>query len=80
MSEYATEPVQIHDVPVDVVETLRARASAEGLSLDAYLRGALVDLANTPTMAEVFQRTRLQPRTIDVAEYVRVLREIREEE
>ncbi|XVV06806.1 hypothetical protein ACQPW3_16040 [Actinosynnema sp. CA-248983] len=80
MSDAATKPVQIRDVPVEVIETLQARASAEGLSLTTYLRRILVEMASTPTMAEIFQRSRLQPRTIDVAEYVRVLREIREEE
>ncbi|MFI9812053.1 hypothetical protein [Saccharothrix variisporea] len=67
MSEHEVKPVQIRDVPVGVIEVLQARASAEGISLTAYLRRFLVELANTPTMAEVYHRSWPRPWEIDGA-------------
>jgi hypothetical protein len=80
MSERDTKPVHVRDVPADVVEILQARASAEGMSLTAYLRNRFIEMARQPTMAELYQRSRAEASTLDVSEYIRVLREIREEE
>jgi plasmid stability protein len=44
--------IQIREVPEGTYRTLRGRAAAEGLSLTAYLRRQLDDLANRPTMTE----------------------------
>lgn len=52
MSEHATKPVQIRDVPADVVDTLQARAGKAGMSLTAYLRNLLTDVARRPSMEE----------------------------
>ena len=52
MSERDTKPVHIRDVPADVVDILQARAGARGMSLTAYLRNHLVDMAAKPTMEE----------------------------
>jgi hypothetical protein len=79
MSERDTKPVHVRDVPADVVETLQARANAEGVSLTAYLRNMFIEMARQPTMAEIYQRSRLQGSTLDVGDYVREVRRIREE-
>ncbi|WP_033441361.1 FitA-like ribbon-helix-helix domain-containing protein [Saccharothrix sp. NRRL B-16314] len=79
MSERATKPVHIRDVPADVVATLQARANAEGISLTAYLRNMFIEMARQPTMTEIYQRSRLHGSTLDVGDYVRDVRKIREE-
>ncbi len=50
--------VQIRDVPEDVHRTLKARASASGLTLTEYLRGLLARAAARPTSAELAARIR----------------------
>ncbi len=48
-----TTVVQVRDVPVDVVATLKARAEARGQSLAAYLRDLLAREAQTPPIEDV---------------------------
>jgi plasmid stability protein len=48
-----TTVVQVRDVPVDVVDTLKARAEARGQSLTAYLRDLLAREAQTPPIEDV---------------------------
>ena len=48
-----TTVVQVRDVPVDVVATLKARAEAQGESLAAFLRNLLAHEASMPPIDEV---------------------------
>ena len=48
-----TTVVQVRDVPVEVVATLKARAEAHGQSLAAYLRDLLTREAQTPPIEDV---------------------------
>jgi len=48
-----TTVVQVRDVPVDVVATLKARAEVRGQSLAAYLRELLAREAQTPPIEDV---------------------------
>lgn len=48
--------IQVKDVPSEVHAVLRARAAAEGKSLQEYLLGTLVEQAATPTLDEVLDR------------------------
>jgi antitoxin FitA len=48
--------VQIRDLPEATVSALKAKASAEGMSLSAFLRRELQDLAARPSNAEVVER------------------------
>jgi hypothetical protein len=77
MSERDTKPVHVRDVPADVVDTLQARASAEGMSLTAYLRNMFVEVASRPTMAEVYQRSWPRPWDVDGESLQRAVREAR---
>lgn len=52
----SSEIIQVRDVPSEDVDTLRARASARGMSLSAYLRELIHDDASQPGMAEVVDR------------------------
>ena len=79
MSERETKPVHIRDVPAAVVDILQARANAEGMSLTVYLRNRFIEMARQPTMVDIYQQSRTEGSTLDVSEYIRVLREIREE-
>jgi plasmid stability protein len=45
--------VQVRDVPVDVVATLKARADARGESLAAFLRNLLAQEASMPPIEDV---------------------------
>lgn len=48
--------LQVRDVPEPVLETLRERASLEGLSLSAYVRKLLTQETAQPTMEETLAR------------------------
>ena len=48
--------IQIKDVPEKVHAVLRRRAATAGQSLQEYLLARLRDDAQTPTIAEVFER------------------------
>lgn len=71
--------VQIRDVDEAVREQLKARAAAEGVSFNSYLRGLLADEAARPTRAEVLQRIRerTERATVGSAGVVRAGREER---
>jgi len=48
--------IQIRDVDEQAYTVLRTRAAAENLSLAAYLKRQLEDLASRPTMAELLAK------------------------
>jgi antitoxin FitA len=48
--------VQIKNVPTDVHQILRDRASKAGQSLQAYLLAQLEEQASKPTIKELFER------------------------
>lgn len=50
--------ITVRDVPEDVHRTLSVRAAAERRSLQEYLRGELVALAQTPSRDEWLARVR----------------------
>lgn len=52
----SVEIIQVRDVPADDVRRLRARASAQGMSLSAYLRGLIRAEVSRPTMGELVAR------------------------
>jgi len=70
----------VPDVPAEVVAILRARASARSVPLDDYVRELLVEVARTPTMAEVYQRSWPRPWDIDGEALAEVVRAAREED
>ncbi len=46
----------VRDVPLEVAETLKDRAAAEGKSLSAYVNAELAKIAARPTNAEIAAR------------------------
>ncbi|NEE02232.1 antitoxin [Phytoactinopolyspora halotolerans] len=56
-----TKPIQIRDVPSDALNVMRMRASAEGMSLTAYLRRMVIEAAAQPTVAEVLAHAAQRP-------------------
>jgi plasmid stability protein len=73
--------VQVKHVPDDVHRVLRRRAADAGQSLQEYTLALLVDHAETPTLAEVFeqidQRSGSQSTMRDAVEAIRADREAR---
>jgi antitoxin FitA len=53
---WVSRPIQIREVPDDIVEALKAKAEKEHLSLAAYALRVLERDALTPTIAEVLAR------------------------
>ena len=51
-----TTVIGVQGVPTGVVEILKGRAEAGGLSLAAYIRGLLPEEASRPELAEVMAR------------------------
>jgi plasmid stability protein len=49
--------IQIRNVPDDVHRTLRARATAAGVSLSDYLLDELARVADRPALADVLARS-----------------------
>ncbi|GAB2965612.1 hypothetical protein GCM10027184_12250 [Saccharothrix stipae] len=80
MSERDTKPVHIRNVPADVVDVLQTRAGARGMSLTAYLRNHLVDMAARPTMEEWIQAATDRDWGVTSETIQRTITEIREEE
>jgi antitoxin FitA len=58
--------IQIRNVPDQLYRRLKACAAQEGISLSAYLRAQIQDVAERPTAAELKQRLesrgRVRPR------------------
>jgi plasmid stability protein len=50
--------IQIRDIPDEDAEVLRKRAEAAGMSLQAYMRQQLINLARRRTKAEVMAAVR----------------------
>jgi antitoxin FitA len=48
-----TTIVQVRDVPVSVLATLKARAEAQGVSLSAFLRDLMASEAAMPPIGDV---------------------------
>ncbi|WP_460476913.1 FitA-like ribbon-helix-helix domain-containing protein [Brachybacterium huguangmaarense] len=65
----------IRDVPVDVAETLKERAAAEGASLSAYVARELTGIARRPSHEAVAARLRerSRPNGVDTAAILDVL-------
>ena len=50
--------IQIRNVPDDVHQALKIRATKAGMSLSAYLLREITKVAEKPTLEEVFERIR----------------------
>jgi plasmid stability protein len=73
--------VQIRDLNDETYTVLRTRAAAEHLSLSAYLRRQLEQMAATPSMAEIMERAdrrRQRGVHIDGANVVATIRAMRD--
>ncbi|MGH3948067.1 MAG: FitA-like ribbon-helix-helix domain-containing protein [Pseudonocardiaceae bacterium] len=46
--------IQIRELPEETYETIRRRARANGMSIQAYMRDRVIELASRPTAAEVW--------------------------
>jgi plasmid stability protein len=74
--------LQVRDVPDDVRRTLKARAAAQGESLNRYLLGLLEREAAQPTVQEVLDRAarRAGRGGVPVVEVLEAARREREDE
>ncbi|HEV3358865.1 MAG TPA: hypothetical protein VG247_18860 [Pseudonocardiaceae bacterium] len=72
--------IQIRDVDEDDYRGLAAKAAAEGLSLTAYLRRELHQLAQLPSMAEWLERATDRDWGVSGEALEQVLRERHEED
>jgi len=70
-----TTVVQVRDVPVDVVATLKARADARGESLAAFLRNLLAQEASMPPIEDVMAGIEAREAIYLAAEDLRAFRE-----
>jgi antitoxin FitA len=74
-----TKALQIRDVPDEAINVIRARAAIEGLSLTAYLRRMVVEIAAQPTVAEVLARASRRSAGLSMSDFVEVTRAGRDE-
>jgi len=70
-----TTVVQVRDVPVAVVATLKARADARGESLAAFLRHLLAQEASLPAIEDVMKGIEAREPIHYAAEDLRAFRE-----
>ena len=71
--------IQVRDVPDDVHRKLKARAAQQGMSLSELVRRQLVELAERPTVDEIYERIRQLP-PVELSESsAEVVRRAREE-
>jgi plasmid stability protein len=78
-----TRLIQIRNVPPDLHERLKARAAAQGESLNTYMLRMVVHEAERPTLDEVFARIKARgplgkPDQRNAADYIREAREERD--
>ncbi|MGI9003887.1 MAG: FitA-like ribbon-helix-helix domain-containing protein [Pseudonocardia sp.] len=62
--------LQVRDVPDDLHEVLRHRATASGMSLSAYVLRELERVASRPPLAEVLERAARRGGQLSFAEAV----------
>jgi plasmid stability protein len=70
--------VQIKNVPSDVHQILRDRASKAGQSLQAYLLAQLEEQASKPTIKELFERVEHSGGQLSPARAAKLVREDRD--
>jgi antitoxin FitA len=72
--------IQVRDVPEGTVESLKALAAEQGLTMAAFLRAQLEQIAARPTNAEIIERIARRDRTggPTTAETVAEIRRIRD--
>jgi antitoxin FitA len=70
--------VQIKNVPTDVHQVLRDRASKAGQSLQAYLLAQLEEQASKPTIKELFERVEHSGGSLSPARAAKLVREDRD--
>jgi antitoxin FitA len=70
--------IHIRDFQDDLHAVLAKRAKQKGLSLSAYLRLELINLATRPTHEDVFERLRALPSINSPVSAVEVVREDRD--
>ncbi|WP_112139331.1 FitA-like ribbon-helix-helix domain-containing protein [Glycomyces dulcitolivorans] len=73
-----TKAVQIRDIPDESLDVIRARAAAEGMSLQGYLRRMVIEEAASPTVAEVLARSSRRSAGVSMADIVAATREGRD--
>jgi antitoxin FitA len=72
--------IQIRHVPEELHRTLKVRAAANGTSLSDYLLQELREIADKPTLSELFERIGEEPPVdLDPEAIVKGIREDREE-
>jgi antitoxin FitA len=70
--------IQIRNVPDEVHRALKVRAAKEGTSLSQLLLREITQLAEQPTLEEIFERARRRKPPRPVAEdTVEIIRELR---
>jgi antitoxin FitA len=74
------KPLQIRDVPDEVLEVLKRRAAREGASLSSYALGLLTWHASHADMAEFVDWPAITDRPISRESILRAIHEGREEE
>lgn len=70
--------MQIKNVPPDVHQILRDRASKAGQSLQTYLLAQLQDQASKPTIKELFERVEHSGGRMSPARAAKLVREDRD--
>lgn len=74
---FAMASIQIRNVPPTLHRELKRRAAKRGVSLQEYLLGEIVEIAETPTVEEVIERMRrrdlkpLQPTSAEILHELR---------
>jgi antitoxin FitA len=69
--------IQIRNVPDDVHQALKIRATKAGMSLSEYLLRELTKVADKPTLEEVLERIQRRGPTGKAFDSVAAVREIR---
>jgi plasmid stability protein len=74
----ATKMIQVRNVPERIHRTLKARAAQAGTTLSEYLVSELTQIADRPTLDEIFARiASRRPTSVDAVAAVRAERDAR---
>ncbi|MGH3455104.1 MAG: FitA-like ribbon-helix-helix domain-containing protein [Nocardioidaceae bacterium] len=73
-----TKMLQVRNVPDDVHSRLKERAKAAGMSMSEYVLRELKELADKPSLDEIWRRAEARDSSVSLADAAQLIRDERD--
>ena len=73
-----TKMLQVRNVPDDVHSRLKQRAKAAGMSMSEYVLRELKELADKPSLDEIWRRAEARDSSVSLADAAQLIRDERD--